>query len=118
MQQLWNTLKKFQNITLIDVLVVTETGKSSVRDYFNALEHYSYLKGIYPINQPKRWVLLKDTGGIAPANIRGIRIFDKNFEKLIHLSKCLRAKISLFKIKSIQTYNTTIKRFMSDLNGC
>ena len=43
-QQIWNTLKMFQNITLIDVFVMTETGKSSVRDYFNALEHYSYLK--------------------------------------------------------------------------
>ena len=74
----------FKKFTLIDVLVATDSGKSSARDYLNALERCGYLKGVYPINQPKRWILLKNTGSIAPANIRGIGIFDKNVEQLIH----------------------------------
>ena len=97
---------------------MTDSGKSIARNYLNALERCGYLKGIYPINKPKSWVLLKDTGGIT-ANFRGIGIFDKNLEKLSHLSKALRAKINRLKIKPTPTYNTTtIKRFMSDLNGC
>ena len=65
----------FQNIALIKVLIVTDGGKSSAIYYLNALERCDYLKSVYPINQLKRGVLLKDTGGSAPANIRGMGIF-------------------------------------------
>ena len=86
-QHIWNTLKIMQRVFIFDVLMVTDCGKSSARDYLNALERCGYVKGFYPVNKPKSWLFINNTGRLAPAHIRGVGVYDKNLDQLVEYSR-------------------------------
>jgi len=100
-QQIWNTLKILQLVSIRDVLMVTASGKNNVILYLNTLERCGYARGIYYGNKPKKWRLLKNTGAIAPEYIINVGVFDKNLNQLIEYNRPTKSQN-----KAVNTNNT------------
>lgn len=86
-QNIWLTMRVLRNFELKDLMIAAEAKAPAVRRYLNQLKKINYIRRYSNVpatkNVKTRYILIKNTGPLAPIERTGIGMWDPNTEQLI-----------------------------------